>query len=79
MSCVSDISYSSMRAPHSLTHALTHCCTLTRAEKQGKDPMANPWSEARVEKKARVEKNLSNRLVIPYAGTYHRPSVRYLP
>ncbi|CAN0478644.1 unnamed protein product, partial [Ectocarpus sp. 8 AP-2014] len=29
--------------------------------KSGKDPMANPWSEARVEKKGRVEKNLSNR------------------
>ncbi|CAN0213700.1 unnamed protein product [Pylaiella littoralis] len=29
--------------------------------KSGKDPMADPWSEARVEKKGRVEKNLSNR------------------
>ncbi|CAM9795381.1 unnamed protein product, partial [Hapterophycus canaliculatus] len=29
--------------------------------KPGKDPLADPWSEARVEKKGRVEKNLHNR------------------
>lgn len=35
---------------------------------QGKDPMADPWSEARVDKKSRVEKNLSNRCVLHAAG-----------
>lgn len=28
---------------------------------QGKDPTVDPWSEARTEKKGRVQKNLTNR------------------
>lgn len=29
--------------------------------RKGKDPNADPWSEARTEKKGRVQKNLANR------------------
>ncbi|CBJ25930.1 Ribosome biogenesis regulatory protein homolog [Ectocarpus siliculosus] len=44
--------------------------------KPGKDPMANPWSEAREEKKGRVEKNLSNRAKnVERAGGGAKPGI----
>ncbi|CAB1097939.1 unnamed protein product [Ectocarpus sp. CCAP 1310/34] len=44
--------------------------------KPGKDPMANPWSEARAEKKGRVEKNLGNRAKnVERAGGGAKPGI----
>eukprot|EP00752_Nemacystus_decipiens_P018305 g16421.t1 len=44
--------------------------------KAGKDPMVDPWSEARAEKKGRVEKNLSNRAKnIERAGGGAKPGI----
>ncbi|CAM9380482.1 unnamed protein product [Laminaria digitata] len=44
--------------------------------KAGKDPMINPWTEARAEKKTRVEKNISNRAKnVDRAGGGPKPGI----